>query len=109
MEQLTDLLLWLPAQAKAGGQWQFFIMMGGMILIFYFFIIRPQSKQQKERQTMLNALQKGDKIITTGGIYGTITEVSEHSMRVRVAEGVVLRMSRTAIGGKTTKEDVDKK
>ena len=95
------------AQAPKGGMdmMQMVIFFGGFLAIMYFMMIRPQRKQQKERQLMLNSLQKGDKIITTGDMYGTLTEVNETSVKLRVAEGVILRMSRAAIAGKTQKED----
>ena len=83
----------------------FFVMIGGMILIFYFMLIRPQSQQQKKHKSMLEALQKGDKILTRGGIYGTIEKVSDHSLRVKVAEGVILRMSKTAVASKTSADE----
>jgi preprotein translocase subunit YajC len=84
---------------------QMVIFFGGFLAIMYFMMIRPQRKQQKDRQTMLDSLQKGDKVITTGGMYGTLTEVNDTSVKLRVAEGVILRLSRAAIAGKTQKDD----
>jgi preprotein translocase subunit YajC len=68
-----------------------------IILIFYFLIIRPQNKKQKETQRMLNALKKGDKIVTIGGIHGVIQSVKEGSVIVRVDENTKLEFSRSAI------------
>jgi preprotein translocase subunit YajC len=76
-----------------------------MFVVFYFLLIRPQQKQQKQRQAMLKALQKGDKVITNSGIYGTLTELNERTVRVKIAENVIVRMSRAGIAGKTTVED----
>lgn len=58
---------------------------------------KPQKKQQQERQNLLNSLKKGDKIITIGGIYGTITDISERTVKVEVAEGVEVTMVRSAV------------
>lgn len=71
-----------------------FSLMGG---IFYFMLWKPQKKQQQERQNLLNSLKKGDKIITIGGIYGTITDISERTVKVEVAEGVEVTMVRSAV------------
>ena len=71
-----------------------FFLMGG---IFYFMLWKPQKKQQQERQDLLNSLKKGDKIITIGGIYGTITDISERTVKVEVAEGVEVTMVRSAV------------
>ncbi|MDR3138986.1 MAG: preprotein translocase subunit YajC [Treponema sp.] len=70
-----------------------------IIGIFYFLIIRPQNKKQKETQNMLKALKKGDKIVTIGGIHGTIQSVKESSVIVRVDDNTKLEFSRSAISG----------
>jgi len=84
-----------------------FVIMIGFVFVFYFMLIRPQRQQQKKRQDMLNALKVGDKVITTGGIYGEITEIKDKSLRVKIAQGVVLRMDRSGIQDKTTKTSDD--
>lgn len=71
-----------------------FMLMGG---IFYFMLLKPQKKEQQRRQNMLNSLKKGDKIITIGGIYGTITDISEKTVTVEVAENVEMVMVRSAV------------
>lgn len=73
-----------------------FILMGG---IFYFMLWRPQKKEQQKRQSMLESLKKGDKIITIGGMYGTITNISEKKVTVEVAENVEINFVRSAISG----------
>lgn len=73
-----------------------FILMGG---IFYFMLWRPQKKEQQKRQNMLESLKKGDKIITIGGMYGTITNISEKRVTVEVAENVEINFVRSAISG----------
>jgi preprotein translocase subunit YajC len=65
--------------------------------IFYFLLIRPQQKQKRERETMLTALKKGDRVVTTGGLYGTITGLEEQKVVLRVADQVRLEFDRAAI------------
>lgn len=85
----------------SGGLASFFVQMLPLILIFvifYFLLIRPQQKKQKEHRQMLEALKKGDKVITTGGIYGTIEYLSPTTVTLRVApDNVKIKMSRNAI------------
>ncbi|GHU40037.1 hypothetical protein FACS1894190_06430 [Spirochaetia bacterium] len=68
-----------------------------IIAIFYFLILRPQNKKQKETQKMLQALKKGDKIVTIGGVHGTIAAVKENSVVVKVDDNVKMEFSRSAI------------
>jgi preprotein translocase subunit YajC len=68
-----------------------------IIAIFYFLIIRPQNKKQKETQRMLSALKKGDRVVTIGGIHGTIQTVKESTVIVKVDDGVKLEFGRNAI------------
>ncbi|GHV64450.1 hypothetical protein AGMMS49587_16870 [Spirochaetia bacterium] len=68
-----------------------------IIAIFYFLIIRPQNKKQKETQRMLSAVKKGDRIVTIGGIHGTIQSVKDQSVIVRVDDNVKLEFNRSAI------------
>ena len=71
-----------------------------LVIIFafmYFFMIRPQRKQQKELQNFRNALKKGDKVVTIGGIFGTIVEVREDSVLMEVDSNVKIRVSKNAL------------
>ena len=68
-----------------------------LIAIMYFLMIRPQMKRQKEHKAMLDKLGKGDEVITSGGIAGTVTELGESFITVEVANGVQLRVQRAAI------------
>ncbi|MDR2509089.1 MAG: preprotein translocase subunit YajC [Spirochaetaceae bacterium] len=81
-----------------------------IIGIFYFLIIRPQNKKQKETQKMLENLKKGDKVVTIGGIHGTISSVKEKSVVVRVDDNTKLEFTRSAIATVTdaAKEDLFK-
>lgn len=75
--------------------WPFFLMGG----IFYFMLWRPQKQEQQRRANLLNGLKEGDNIITIGGIYGTITAISEKRVKVKVAENVEIEMARNAVSG----------
>ena len=73
------------------------IPIAAVFAIFYFFLIRPQQKQAREHQTMLDSVKKGDKILTTGWLYGTITGVKGNDLEVRFAENVKLTLVRSAV------------
>jgi preprotein translocase subunit YajC len=68
-----------------------------VLAVFYFFIIRPQQQQQKDRNMMLSALEKGDKVVTTGGIYGEIVELRDDTLILKVADKVQLKMTRGSV------------
>jgi preprotein translocase subunit YajC len=68
-----------------------------MFLIMYFMMIRPQQKQRRERDSMLSALKKGDRVVTTGGLHGTITGLAEQTVTLR-CDQVKLEFDRSAIG-----------
>ena len=68
-----------------------------IIVVFYFFMIRPQMKKQKELKNYREALQKGDKVVTTGGIYGKITNISDNTVDVEIASGVTIKIDKYAI------------
>ncbi len=73
-----------------------------IIAIFYFFIIRPQNKKQKETQKMIDALKKGDKVVTIGGIHGLVSQTKEKTVIIKVDEGVKIEVNRSAIAGVVT-------
>ena len=73
------------------------IMFALMILIFWFMIIRPQSKQRKEREKMLASVKKGDKIVTAGGLHGTVAGTDEKTLLIQVADNVKLKFDRSAV------------
>jgi len=85
------------AEAGAGSIITSFLPFIAVILIFYFLIIRPQNKKRKETEKMLGALKKGDRIVTIGGVYGTIQAVKETTVIVKVDENVKLEFTRSAI------------
>lgn len=69
-----------------------------IIAVFYFLILRPQQKRQKERAKLLEGVKKGDKIITSGGIHGTVEGVEDDSVLVKIADNVKVKMDKAAIG-----------
>ncbi|NCO24383.1 MAG: preprotein translocase subunit YajC [Candidatus Infernicultor aquiphilus] len=71
--------------------------------IFYFILIRPQQQKQKKHKSMLDSLQKGDKVITIGGLYGIIREIKGDVLTLEIAKDVVINTSRSAIGVKREK------
>jgi len=95
------------AQGGSANSLMTFLPFIAIIAIFYFLIIRPQNKKQKETQKMLSALKKGDKIVTIGGIHGTIQSVKEQSVIVKVDENTKIEFSRSAVSGieSAAKED----
>jgi preprotein translocase subunit YajC len=86
-----------PQGQNGGGMFTTLIMFGLIIFIFYFMIIRPQQKRQKERQKMLDAVKKGDKVITAGGLHGTVVGLEEKTVLVQVADNVKLKFEKSAI------------
>lgn len=70
----------------------------GIALLFWLLIIRPASRRQKELQRMQSSLDVGDEVVTTSGIYGTLRDTREDHLLVEVADGVVIRVARAAIG-----------
>ena len=83
--------------AQQGSQWSFWIMMILIFVVFYFFMIRPQTKKQKELQAQRDALKKGDKVVTAGGIYGEIKEVKENAVFVTIAKDIVIKVDKQSV------------
>lgn len=68
-----------------------------MVVIFYFLLWRPQKKQQKRRQEMLDSLKTGAKVVTAGGLYGTIVSLHEEYLVIRIADKVEVKVTRSAV------------
>ena len=91
-------MFFLEAEVPVGGQMLgLFMPFIVVLVVFYFMQIRPQQKQQKQRKAMLDALKKGDRIVTIGGIYGEITALKEDYVTVKVADKVDIKVSRSGI------------
>lgn len=91
-----------PAAQSGGMDYTFIIMMVAIFAVMYFLMIRPQQKRQKDLVKFRNALSKGDKIITAGGIYGTVKEVKDNSILIEVDSNVTLRLDKSMIMRDTT-------
>ena len=75
-----------------------------IIVVFYFLIFRPQQKRMKQQKEMLSSLRRGDKIVTTGGIFGTVSRIeNEQEVHVEIASGVVIRLNRASVSDILTK------
>jgi preprotein translocase subunit YajC len=75
-------------------------MMVAIFAIFYFLVLRPQSKKAKEHQAMLSELKKGDEVVTTGGIIGKISGLTDAELVLQVQEGVRIRVTRASVQGR---------
>ena len=95
---MTLNLILLQAEGAAQqSQWSFWIMMILIFVVFYFFMIRPQTKKQKELQARRDAMKKGDKVVTAGGIYGEIKEVQETTFIITIAKDVTIKVSKDSV------------
>lgn len=95
--------------AAGGSSSLIIIVYVALFAAFYFFLIRPQSKRQKDKKNMVESVKKGDKIITTGGLYGVVTAVKDDTFTLRVAPRVEVMVSRSALAsieGKISKDDL---
>lgn len=85
------------AQGAAGGQWTMWVMLLLIFVVMWFFMIRPQRKQQKELQKFRDGLQKGDKVVTVGGIFGTVVEIRDKSVLIEVDRDVKIRVDKNSL------------
>ena len=97
MSSILFIIAQTPAAGAGGSSVNMLLMMGLMIVVFYFFMIRPQMKRQKEMTKFRSALQKGDKIVTTGGIYGRIDEIKDNIIILEVAQNVKLKVDKSVV------------
>jgi preprotein translocase subunit YajC len=74
------------------------ILFGAMFAIFYFIVLRPQQRQKADRERMLGALKKGDRVVTTSGMHGIVITLGERTVTLRVADQVKLEFDRSSIG-----------
>jgi len=86
-----------PATASQGDPISTLFFMVVIFAVFYFMLIRPQAKRAKEHRTMVSALSKGDEVITTGGIYGKLTKVSDDYVEAEIADNTTVRLQRQAV------------
>jgi preprotein translocase subunit YajC len=101
LESIFCVLAMAPQGQGGGGLLTTLIMFGLIFFIFYFMIIRPQQKRQKEREKLLSNLKKGDKVITAGGVHGTIIALEEKTIIVQIADNVKIKVERGSISNVT--------
>jgi preprotein translocase subunit YajC len=95
---LNTIIAMAPSGNGGGGSFiSTIIMFGAIFLIFYFMIIRPQQKRAKDREKMLSNIQKGDKVVTSGGLHGVIAGLDEKTVLLQVGDNVKLKFERSAI------------
>jgi preprotein translocase subunit YajC len=95
------------ATGAAGGasQWGILIVMPLIILVFYFLVMRPQNKKQKEAKKMLESLRKGDRIVTIGGLRGTVVSVKDDVVVLKVDDNTKLEYSKNAVSAVLERKD----
>jgi preprotein translocase subunit YajC len=96
MNTIFSLIILMP-QGQNQSPIPSFVFLLLIIVVFYFFMIRPQMRRQKELKTYRESLQKGDKIITTGGIYGRVTDVKDTTVTVEIADKVLVKIDKSAV------------
>ena len=97
MTDFLNVILMTPPQNGKSGQMQFILMMLMIFVVFYFFMIRPQMRRQKELKNFRETLKKGDRIVTTGGIYGKINNISENVITIDVGNNVLIKIDKNAV------------
>ena len=81
----------------AGGNWSFLIMIVLLFVVMWLFMIRPQQKKQKEMEKFRSELKKGDKVVTIGGIYGTVNEIADKTVDIEISKGVSIRVDKASL------------
>ena len=106
MFPLNLLAMASPGGGGGGGSSMMtMLMFGSIFAIFYFMIIRPQKKQADQRKAMIEAIKRGDRVVTSGGLYGTVKDVKADLMVVTIAEGVKVEVAKSAISGVVTESE----
>ncbi len=94
---ISDAMAEAGAVATQGSPLASLLLPIGLVVLFYFFLIRPQSKRQKEHKRMVNELQKGEEVLTSGGILGKITNVNDDFVTLEIARDVLLKVQKSAV------------
>ena len=91
------------ATGAASSDWTSFVPMVVIFVLFYFMLVRPQMKQAKEQREMIAALQKGDEVVTSSGILGKVTKISDTVISLEIATAIVINIQKTAVQAKLEK------
>jgi len=89
-----------PEEGAKGFDWTIIIFLVLIFGVFYFLILRPQRRRQKQHNELMQELKKGDKVITTGGIYGVIDNISDESVVLKIESGATIRVARNSLVGR---------
>ncbi|MEM8894054.1 MAG: preprotein translocase subunit YajC [Bacteroidota bacterium] len=81
----------------AQGDYMQFILLGGMVAVFYLFFIRPQQKKQKDQKKFIEAVKKGDQVVTVGGIHGKVFSVADETVTIEVDRGMKITLEKSSI------------
>ncbi len=107
MKTQTEIQVPLDGAEEAPGGGIFggpILLFAGMIILMWALLIRPQQRQQKKQREMLSQIQKGDQVVTTGGIHGRVLGVTEEILTVEIANGVRVKLSRSAVQSRGASE-----
>ena len=97
MNYFNYILMAQPAEGQESNPLGMFLPLIAILVIFWVFMIRPQAKRQKELRKFRESLQKGDKVITTGGIYGKVTSIKDNAVIIQVDENTKLTVDKNSI------------
>lgn len=97
---LVSILLQAGGQ---GGGIMNLVFLVAIIIVFYFFMLRPQIKKQKQERNFRDSIQKGDKVVTIGGVHGRITEINDRTFMLEIDTNVRVRIEKSAISAEATK------
>lgn len=103
MNLATMLAMMPPSGGQGqggGGMMMTLVMFGSLILIMYFLMIRPQQKRQKEHLKMIESIKKGDKVVTSSGMHGTVTDIDGNVYTIQIADNVKVNFEKSAISAK---------
>ena len=99
MIMLASLVFAMGTPPQGGSPWLQFVPFALVLGIFYFIILLPMKRKQQKIQAFLDSLKVGDRVITTGGIYGQVTRVGEQSVQLQIADKIRIEVAKAAIGG----------
>ncbi|MBN1158514.1 MAG: preprotein translocase subunit YajC [Bacteroidales bacterium] len=109
MNSILSVFLLMSSGEGTQNPWSSLLPLLLIMVIFYFFLIRPQMKRQKELRNFREALKKGDRIITSGGIYGKINNISDNVVTIDAGSNVLLKVDKSAILRDTTDIETQQK
>lgn len=107
MSELNTLILMATGGSGAGGSAQTFLFFAAILLVMYFFMIRPQTKKAKAQRQFVAEIKNGDKIVTLGGVHGTVTKTNESTLIIE-SEGTALKIEKSSVSLESTKANYSK-